>query len=194
MNDLGFVSSSFSYPILASLELGVGQLVEDGERIWNQAIARAAVLRETLGSLPGVTCFGREQCGRPGLQEFDASRVTVNVADTGLTGFEVERRLHRLSVYPELATLEHVLFLVTPGTSDEDIQRAIFSVAEALEGAPTGRQVARVGPPALPAMAVTPREAKFTPKRAVPLSEAIGEVSGESIATYPPGAPIIAAG
>ena len=43
-------------------------------------------------------------------------------------------------------------------------------------------------------MAVIPRVAKFAPKRAVPLRDAVGEVSGETVATYPPGAPIIAAG
>ena len=43
-------------------------------------------------------------------------------------------------------------------------------------------------------MAVIPREAKFARQAAVPLTDAVGKVSGETIATYPPGAPIIAAG
>ena len=43
-------------------------------------------------------------------------------------------------------------------------------------------------------MAVIPRVGKFSRKRFVSLYEAVGEISGESIATYPPGAPIIATG
>jgi arginine/lysine/ornithine decarboxylase len=43
-------------------------------------------------------------------------------------------------------------------------------------------------------MAVIPRTAKYSQKRAVPLSDAVGRVSGETISAYPPGAPVIAVG
>ena len=43
-------------------------------------------------------------------------------------------------------------------------------------------------------MAVVPRVGKFSAKQPVPLKEAVGKISGESVATYPPGAPIIAPG
>ena len=39
-----------------------------------------------------------------------------------------------------------------------------------------------------------PRVAKFSPRRAVSLDAAIGRVSAETVATYPPGAPVLAAG
>ena len=46
----------------------------------------------------------------------------------------------------------------------------------------------------MPQMALIPRVAKFAPKRPVPMATAAGRVAGETIATYPPGVPIIAAG
>jgi ornithine decarboxylase len=195
VNDLGLVSTSFSYPILSSIELGVLQLLEDGERLWSDAIDRADRFREACRAIPGVACFGREQIAPShGVTALDATRVTIDVSGTGLTGFEVERRLGAERIYPELATIRHVLFLVTPGTADEDLHR----LARALDTicrrpAPATRRT-MPEPPPLPTMAVLPRTAKFSPKRSVALAQAVGEVSGETVATYPPGAPVIAAG
>lgn len=194
VNELGLVSTSFSYPILASIELGVRQLVEDGDRIWRQTIGRAEAFRQACRRIPGVTCFGREQAGHPGFADLDSTRVTINVAGTGLTGFEVERRLNEARIYPEMATLDHVLFLLTPGTHDEDLHRVSSALARiTAEGSATPRSPAPVPPP-LPEMAILPRVAKFSPKRSLPLAAAVGRICGETVATYPPGAPVIAAG
>ena len=46
----------------------------------------------------------------------------------------------------------------------------------------------------MPEMALIPRVAKFSRKRAIPVGAAAGHISGETIATYPPGVPIVAAG
>jgi lysine decarboxylase len=42
--------------------------------------------------------------------------------------------------------------------------------------------------------AMTPREAFFSPSRAVSLDAAVGEVSAELIVPYPPGIPVLAPG
>ena len=53
INELGLVSTSFSYPILASIELGVHQLVEQGDAVWRETIARADAFRLACRQLPG---------------------------------------------------------------------------------------------------------------------------------------------
>ena len=194
VNELGFVSTSFSYPILASVELGVQQMVEHGDELWTETIERADAFRESMRNIADLTCFGREQACRPGFRDFDPTRVTLDVSGTGLTGFEFAHRLNQERIYPEMATLQHVLFLMTPGTSDIDTHRLHEAVETISRSSLHRRRVSLPPPPPLPQMAVIPRVAKFAPKRAVPLREAIGEVSGETVATYPPGAPIIAAG
>ena len=195
VNDLGFVSTSFSYPILASIELGVRQLVLEGHALWIEAIARADGFRSACRRLRGVTCFGSEKIGTPGFCHFDPTRVTLDVSQTGFTGFEVAAALTQKRVYPEMATLQHVLFLVTPGTTQPDVDRVLLALDGILLADQGDRsKVSAPQLPPLPYMAVIPRDAKFAPKRVVPLREAIGLVSGETVATYPPGAPIIAAG
>lgn len=194
VNDLGLVSTSFSYPILASLELGICQLVEQGDAMWSGAIARADAFRAACRALSGVTSFGDERSGTPGFRHFDPTRVTLDVSETGLTGFEFVARLTGERIYPEMATLQHILFLVTPGTTEKDIERLVRALETIVQDGGHRARVVAPPPPPLPRMAVIPRVAKFAPKRAVYLRDAVGKVSGETVATYPPGAPIIAAG
>jgi ornithine decarboxylase len=194
VNELGLVSTSFSYPILASLELGVRQLVEEGDDLWRATIARAETFRAACRRMPGLACFGDEQQHKTGFTQLDPTRVTIDVSRTGLTGIEFERRLHGRRIYPELATLQNLLFLFTPGTRDEDAHRLYAELEQIAREATRTAAPALPAPPAVPEMAMVPRAAKFSRKTTVALREAIGRISGETIATYPPGVPIVAAG
>jgi arginine/lysine/ornithine decarboxylase len=195
VNDLGFVSTSFSYPILASIELGVNKLGENGDAMWREAIDRANGFRAACRRMTGVRCFGDENSGASGFRHFDPTRVTLDLSEAGLTGFQLASLLNRQRIYPEMATLRHVLFLVTPGSTDEDVDRVVEVLEGILETEGAHRSRNSVPPPPpLPRMAVIPRAAKFASKRTVHLRDAVGKVCGETIATYPPGAPIIAPG
>ena len=195
VNDLGFVSTSFSYPILASLELGVRQLVEEGEVIWTQTIRQAMRFRQAVHGIPGVSCFGHEQQRKPGFRDFDCTRITLDVSGTGRSGFQFQQQLIEEWIYPEMATLKHVVFLFTPGTSESDVHKLLSAVRRIAERAASKRNnLSTPPPPTLPKVAATPRMAKFARKKSVSLKEAMGEVSGETIATYPPGTPIVVAG
>jgi arginine/lysine/ornithine decarboxylase len=77
------------------------------------AIAKAEALRSSIRRLEGVSCFGRERVSQPGVVDLDATRVTLDVSQTGISGFDFARRLNEEHIYPEMATLQHVLFLVT---------------------------------------------------------------------------------
>ncbi|MFC1491633.1 aminotransferase class I/II-fold pyridoxal phosphate-dependent enzyme [Nitrospinota bacterium] len=194
INDLGFISTSFSYPILASIELGVGQLFEEGEEIWRDTVGLAEWFREQARHISGVRPFGHEAAGAAGFQDFDRTRVAIDVSETGITGFAFEDLLIEEGIYPEMATLTTVLFLLTPGTSLAHARMLLSAVERvASKGGRNGRLVAP-RPPAVPALALIPREAKYAPKRVMPIRDAVGEPSGETIATYPPGAPVIVAG
>jgi arginine/lysine/ornithine decarboxylase len=45
-----------------------------------------------------------------------------------------------------------------------------------------------------PEIVVSPRDAYYSSKKSVPLEEAVGYVSGESIMVYPPGIPLVTPG
>lgn len=200
IRDLGLVSTSFSYPILASVELGVAQLLDEGDAIWHSAIGLAEWFREQARHIPGIRVFGSEVIDRAGFQDLDRSRVALDVSGTGLTGFAFKERLNEerlikeANFYPEMATLSSILFLITPGTSVAHARVALSAVERVAATASENGHPMSLWPPALPPMAMIPREAKCTPKQIVTVREAIGEPSGETISTYPPGAPIIVMG
>jgi arginine decarboxylase len=194
INELGFVSTSFSYPILASIELALRQLAEEGGVRWTRTIERAQAFRSAVRGLPGIDCFGDEQKSATGFCQLDPTRLTLDVSALGLTGFDVERRLQKAGIYPEMATIQLVLFLITPGTSDEDL-RVLYEALETITGeCRRAAPLSLPAPPPTPEMALIPRAAKFASKRRIPVNDAIGAISGETIATYPPGIPIVAAG
>jgi arginine/lysine/ornithine decarboxylase len=194
VNELGLVSTSFSYPILASLEMGVRQLAEEGEALWNGAIDLAEALRGMCRRLPGIRVLGPEAVPRPGFEDLDRTRVALDVSGVNATGFELAQRLQTRRVYPEMSTLRHVLFLVTPATTWRDIHTLHEVLQSTLQHLTRRPHRDAPAPPAVPQMALIPRVAKFSPKRAIPIGAAAGHISGETIATYPPGVPIIAAG
>ena len=195
VNDLGFVSTSFSYPILASLELSIRQLVQEGDALWKRTIDLAEAFRREMRRVPGISCFGSERSGQEGFRSFDPTRVTIDVSGTGLTGIQFSERLVAERIYPEMSTLRHVLFLFTPGTTESDSRRLLQRVrAIARTGGKRRQTDCLDAPPPVMEIAVSPRKAKFSPKETIPISEAPGRIAGETVATYPPGVPIIAAG
>jgi arginine decarboxylase len=195
VNQLGFVSTSFSYVILQSIILAVFQLQMEGEALLGRAIEMSEELRAAINQIDGLTCFGLAQ-RRAGFTALDPLRITVDVSQLGLTGFAVEETLIRdFNIYPELATLTNVLFLFTLA-DDPDAGRRVLRALHAVARGGVRRPAPRQFPlPPTPRQLCLPRASFFGRlRRGVPVQAAIGLPSAETIATYPPGSPIIVVG
>lgn len=192
---LGVISTSFSYPTLASIELAVARHLVDGGAAWSRVVDEADRFRAQIAGVRGVRAFGGEAAGRAGFVDLDRTRVLVDVSGTGLTGYEFARRLEAEQIHPEMATLRQVLFLFTPGTRPEDTNYLAEAV-ERIAGDPGDRPVARrwPAPPPFPPMRLAPRDAFYAEQRMVDASDAVGMISGETIAPYPPGLAAVVAG
>ena len=127
INSVPAISTSFSYPILASVEEAVANLDEFGWRRIEYALDLAECFRAEIQPLaPAYRTWGAEQAGGPGFKELNPLCVTVDVKGTGLTGFEVNKLLQSdekgsLRVVAEMADLQNVLFLVSYGNKRSDI-------------------------------------------------------------------------
>ncbi|MNS31948.1 Arginine decarboxylase [compost metagenome] len=202
-NVLGLVqSSSPNYLLMASLDTARRQLVTSGHRLLDETIRLAEQARRRLNALSGVHVFGRDRCRPDGLFDLDVTRLTINVTGLGLTGFQALKHLNeRFDIQPEMATLHHVLLIVTVGNTARDLDRVVdafaaLSAEAARSGAlrhaavPAGLPV----PDGLPTAALTPREAFFASTEAIAFEESEGRVCAELVAPYPPGIPILAPG
>jgi arginine decarboxylase len=195
VNQLGFLSTSFSYVILQSVMLAVLQLELQGETLLGQAIEISEWVRAAINRIDGLHSFGCEQ-PQLGFAAFDPLRVTVDVSQLGLTGFAVEDILIQdFNIYPEMATLRHVLFLFTLADDWAAGQRIVEALQDLARRPRLHQGVPDPHPPKVPPQVLLPRQVFFSQhRRCVPVKEAIGLVSAETIATYPPGSPIIVAG
>jgi ornithine decarboxylase len=198
VNQLGFISTSFSYVILLSISFAVRQLDIQGRELLSRAMDASDYVRTEINRIDGLRCFGREsthQGTRPGFMALDPLRITVDVSRLGLTGFEVEHHLiKRYRVYPEMASLQHVLFLMTPADNLATGQRIIQTLTAIARHRPIRAARYTLATPALPRQLVRPREAFYGAKRRLPIQAAIGEVCAETIAAFPPGSALIVTG
>lgn len=188
-------STSFSYPIAASVEYGVVQMIESGEAMWRQAGEIASELRRDLARLHGVHVLEMADFDNGRVQALDPTRVTINVRNLGLTGWDVERALAARGVIAEMAALDTVLFLLGPchATAANAILQAMTEIASGIDKAVRRPWPAVSSPP--PQVELSPRDAFFARKRVrVPRDEAVGELAAETIGAYPPGQVVIGPG
>lgn len=201
---LRLVTSTSPNPLLCmSLDAARWQMAQQGEELIGQTLTLALAVRQELSLIPGLKVWGVERLGRPGYYDLDPTKVTVDVSGLGITGYTAERMLRRLGVQMELSDFTHVLALITIGDTPATVARLVDAfrrLASELAGERERREEV-AGASLLtslqlpePQVAVSPREAFFTPSEWVEWDRAIGRVAAEWIAPYPPGIPLVSPG
>ena len=190
-------SSSPSALLLLSLDLAVAEAGARGRMAWERAIDHAAAVRAALFDVEGIHVYDEEIRGTPGIDNFDPTKLVVDVSRLAMSGQESAAWLKRhWRINPEFSDLRRIVFSITTGDDDESVELLIDALRS------LGRTEASTGPRALisrwpresPALAVTPREGFAAPAEAVELDAAIGRVAAEMIVPYPPGIPILVPG
>ena len=190
-------TTSPSVLVLASIDAARRQMALHGEVMLERTIALAEKARRHLQALPGIDVLDADQLG---IDAFDLTKLVIDVDGLGMTGYEAEDALrNRFSVGPEMSDLVGVVCLITIGDTEASNQRLVGAFAtlssEHYRGA-NRRANRRSSGAAVAAteLAMSPREAFFSPSKAVSLNEASGEISTELVIPYPPGIPVLAPG
>jgi arginine decarboxylase len=191
-------STSPSSLLLASLDGARRQLALHGEQLLHETLQAIGAAREKLQAIDGIGLVDSGYVGRPGVAGYDPLRIVVDVRETGRTGYEIADALRRsYDVNAELATQATIVFLVGLGERTETLVRLAGDVEEVVKRvAVEGSTAPIVRPPATlrNVMAVSPREAFLGEADEVEVDDAVGRVSCESIAGYPPGIPALLPG
>ncbi|GJP54134.1 hypothetical protein CLOM_g13238 [Closterium sp. NIES-68] len=143
-------SSSPSYLLLASLDATVGHIsLPSFCSSLARALRLASRLRSSLQSLglrvlsPGAeTDVSSPSHGSGSFAGFDPLRVAVSVREMGMTGYDVDDVLLREhSVVGELPSLHGIMFAVSTGTTDRDVDRVVAAFAAIVRERGVGERV-----------------------------------------------------
>jgi arginine/lysine/ornithine decarboxylase len=191
-------TTSPSVLVLASIDAARRQMALQGQAMLERTIALAENARQRLQALPGIRVL---DANRLGIESFDLTKLVIDVDGLGITGYQTEDALrNRFGVGPEMSDLVGVVCLITIGDTEASIQRlvdAFATLSSEHRGAGANRSVGRRSSGAAVAtteLAMSPRDAFFSPSRAIPLDEASGETSSELVIPYPPGIPVLTPG
>ncbi|MFH8893370.1 aminotransferase class I/II-fold pyridoxal phosphate-dependent enzyme [Streptomyces sp. NPDC017949] len=188
-------STSASALLTASLDLARRALVSGADRITGSVAAADAV----RGAVRARGRFGLV-CDRfhrfPDVTAADPLRIAVDTRAGGITGHEARQSLsrdHRIMV--EVST-DSALVAVFGAGSAPDTERFVDALHR-LPSPLTGSDGPSREPLSLPrpgAARLTAREAFLSPSRVVPAAAAVGLISADTLAAYPPGIPNVLPG
>src|SRR5512145_3163981 len=192
-------TTSPSYILMASLDLARMQMATEGRKLLTRTIKLAEEARAEINKIPGVSCFTKERAKAAGMADMDVTKLTITVADLGLSGYHVSQMLNlRFGIQVEMADPFHTLVIVSIGDRQDDLNRLV----EALKviAAESGLQGAllpldKVHPPSMAnRFAMTPRDAFYSDTELVGIDQAPGRVAAEIVTVYPPGIPLFVPG
>ena len=174
--------------ILASLDAARALLARDGQRLCGRLLRSVAAARTRLGEVPGVGVLDG-----PGV---DPAKLVVLLAGTGAHGNLVEADLVAAGMPLEMADRDTVVPVVSMADDQEQIAaftEVLIAAIERHRGQPR-RPAAAAAWTVRPQTVLSPREAFFAPAATVAAEAAVGRVSAELVAPYPPGVPVLAPG
>ena len=185
-------STSPSYLLLASLDAARHQMATKGKELMDKTLKLATEARSQIATIPNLSIF--EPDLKLGCHHFDLTRLTIDVSQLGITGFEADEILHQqLNVTCELPLLNHLTFIISLGNTSQDIQNLIQACKSLpyMQTSPISPSPQHTGKPFV---SISPRQAYFAPTKTISINEASDCLSGELICPYPPGIPLLMPG
>ena len=188
-------TTSASYLLLASLDLARKHLAMSGRAVFSRAKELAAFARREIERMGGYTAFSRALVNGTTVFDFDETKLTVNTLGVGLAGIEVYDLLrdeYRIQV--EFGDIGNILAYISVGDTMKNIKRLIAALADIKKRHQRPKTGLLETEYVEPEVVLSPQQAFYAEKEAVPLHIACGEVSAETVMSYPPGIPIVCPG
>jgi arginine decarboxylase len=189
--DAGVEATATTSPagaILASTDAARALLELDGEALLGEAVEATREARNQLRSVDGLTLLDGPAV--------DPLKLTMVVSGTGADGNAVEQDLLARGIPVESADRDVLVAVVSMADTTRTLEALVTAVTDSVERlrgearCVVGSGVYRVASVTV----VSPRQAFFAEAESVPIDRAVGRVSAELIAPYPPGIPVLAPG
>ena len=127
---------------------------------------------------------------------FDPTKIVLRANQLGASGIDIEKALQAKNIRVEMADRETVVFLATLADSKiefDELSTALIPILKDVEQTPRATTTS-LSWSITPTVAISMREAYFAESEMLSASAAIGQISADLIAPYPPGVAVVAPG
>ena len=188
-------TTSGSYLLLSSLDLSRRNLALHGKEIFARVKELAQYAREEINKLGGFYAFSSELIEGDAIFDFDTTKLSVHTRDIGLAGIEVYDLLRdEYDIQIEFGDIGNILAIISVGDNMFVMERLISAMAEIKRIYQKDKAGMYDHEYINPEVVMTPQEAFYAAKRAMPIEQSAGQICSEFVMCYPPGIPILAPG
>lgn len=185
-------SSSPSYPIMASLDIARAYLYEMAQNDRKALLVKQiSNFREQISKIDGLTVVEYKD------KRVEIDLLKVTIMPSFCTGYELQQKLEEVGIYTELATTQHVLF-VLPLAAEfrweetiEKIEKIVSPYQELphdFSSAPLSFKFSNSQ------LGISYKKQSIFTKTSLPLTMTAGRIAAESVIPYPPGIPVLMEG
>jgi lysine decarboxylase len=127
---------------------------------------------------------------------FDPSKIVLRVQQLGASGVDIEEDLQAAGIRVEMADRDTIVFLGTIADSAEDFDQLADVLIPILKKRQEQRResATALSWSVIPQRGISMRDAYFAQTELVDAKSAIGRISADLIAPYPPGVAVVAPG
>lgn len=179
---------------LASID-GVRALLETrGEDLLSTLLENITTFKTRVQSEFSVPIFLEPSNFATG--RFDPAKIVLRANQLGASGVEIEKALGTHGIRVEMADRDTLVFLATLADSARDFAHladVLIPILKAQQQSPRASATA-LSWSVIPTRGISMRDAYFAETEMVPVADAVGRISADIIAPYPPGVAVVAPG
>lgn len=187
-----FQSSSPSYVFMASIDAARHIMESRGEALLDELLDNIEKFRKKLSSISDYVLLGREHIGKASIKDIDLTKIVISSPYGGRKLEKLLREEYKVQV--EMSDIYNITLISSIGDNAESFN-ALYNALEDISNKYSHEKVKALEfKPVTYKRALNMRETYYRPKRRVKLKEAKGLISGEMVAPYPPGIPVLLMG
>lgn len=179
---------------LASIDATRALLQTRGEELLGELLSNVAHFKGKVQSEFSLPIFLNDSDFPAG--RFDPAKIILRANQLGASGVAIENALGEHGIRVEMADQDTVVFLATLADTRADfdeVANLLIDIARSQQSTPRPSATA-LSWSVVPTVGISMRDAYFASTEMVSAADAIGRVSADLIAPYPPGVAVIAPG
>ncbi|MBP7175958.1 MAG: aminotransferase class I/II-fold pyridoxal phosphate-dependent enzyme [Thermoclostridium sp.] len=186
-------TTSPSYMLMASMEYACDFASREGQESYERLIGALNEMKTELADMDKLRLVPDSLCGF----QRDATRIVVDTSQTTFSGYHFSSILeHDYDIIAEMADETHVVFIVTPADTTEELHTVIKALKELDKKVMPCNPKAGIRPfEVQPGRCEIPSLSDYLGNVAyIPIESSIGFVSVSMVTPYPPGVPLLCPG